>query len=112
MYENIPQPYELFLLAVASFRVWRLLAEDDILDGPRMWLLRLPREWQPESPIPEQYRDKWATFLTCPWCLGFWVSLGLYLSWVWQSEWTLIVATVFTISAAVGLIRNVLDAPE
>lgn len=112
LYEYVPEPYSLFLLAVASFRIWRLLAEDDILDGPRMWLLRLPRDWGDGDAIPEQYREKWAMFFTCPWCLGFWVSLGVYLSWIQWTEWTLMIAVVATISAAVGLIRGVLDAPE
>ena len=112
MYENVPEPYALFLLVAASYRVWRLIAEDDILDRPRLWLLRLPRAWQAEQPIPAEYRGKVADFLTCPWCMGFWVSLGFYLSWLWQPEWTLVVATVATISAAVGLIRGVLDSSE
>lgn len=111
-YEYLPEPFELFLLVAASFRLWRLLAEDDILDMPRRWLLRLPQTWKNGDTIPPGYREKLATFLVCPWCLGFWVSLGFYLSWTWQSEWTLYVAVVGAISAAVGLIRGVLDPPE
>jgi len=108
-YESIPTPYELVLLALASYRVWRLLAEDDILDSPRMWLLRLPRKWKDGDSIPVEYREKWATFLTCPFCLGFYVSLGFYLFWIWEPQWTLVAATVGAISAAVGLIRGNLD---
>lgn len=111
-YEYVPTPFELFLLAAASFRVWRLLAEDDILDRPRGWLLRLPREWKAGDATPASYKEGWATFLTCPWCMGFWVSLAFYGFWLWEPQWTLAVATVGTISAAVGLIRGNLDEPE
>lgn len=107
--EYVPSPWEFFLLSVAAFRVWRLLAEDDILDGPRMWLLRLPRDWKDGDAIPSIYRDKCATFLTCPWCLGLWVFLGFYLFWCNYSEWALRVAAVGAGSAVLGLIRKNLD---
>ena len=116
----IPQPYIFILLALIAYRVWRLLAEDEILDWPRNWLVRLPRNWEDGDSIPKAYREKLALFITCPWCAGAWVSLIVYALWVGtlgdgphSTEDVLVGAGVwFAISASVGLIRSKLDPPE
>jgi hypothetical protein len=86
-----------------------LLAEDVILDRPRRWLVRLDREWEEGLALPENYRSGLAEFITCAWCLGFWVSVGVWLAWIIEPHGTLVVAVPFAISAAVGLIRTRLD---
>lgn len=106
----IPSPFESLLLALAVFRVFRLLAEDTILDGPRAWLLGVPG-WKPtghETP-PEGYRDGLATFLTCPYCAGFWLCLAWWALWLLSPWWALTVAVPFALSAAVGLVASRLD---
>lgn len=52
----------LLLTALAAHRLTRLVVEDTILDGPRMWLVNRA----PDGKI--------ATLITCPWCAGFWLS--------------------------------------
>lgn len=122
----IPEPYEFVLLALIAYRAWRLLAEDDILERPRRWLVRLPYEWEERDErgvaqkLPVEYKEKWALFITCPWCAGAWVSLAIYViylatlgSWPDSGEDAVVGAGVwFAISAAVGLIRTNLDPPE
>lgn len=69
------------LLGLASWRFFRLLAEDTILDKPRRRLLRLG-DWQEDDGtqnLPEDYREEWGIFITCPYCAGFWIS-GLALT--------------------------------
>ena len=116
----IPEPYEFVLLALIAFRLWRLLAEDDIFEKPRRWLVRLPYEWKEGQALPREYKEKWALFITCPWCAGAWISLLTYVIWMATlGEWPDSVSDVvvglgvwFAISASVGLIRTNLDPPE
>lgn len=55
---------ETVLIGLASYRLWRLVAVDTILDKPRDWLLvRVPGYIE--------------TLITCPWCLGSWVAFGV-----------------------------------
>lgn len=122
----IPDWYEFVLLALIAFRLWRLLAEDDILERPRRWLVRLPRDWDegpdpnhPRQP-PKEYKEKWALFITCPWCAGAWISLLTYIVYLatlgeWPdntSEVFIGIGVWFAVSASVGLIRTNLDPPE
>jgi hypothetical protein len=117
----IPSPFESLLLALAAYRAWRLLAEDEILDRPRRWLLRLGDDWQQEGDdVPDDYREKWALFLTCPWCAGAHISGLVYLAWLFtlgdpsgDVDSILVGLGVwFALSAAVGLIRGNLDPPD
>ncbi len=105
----IPNWYALSLLGLAAFRLWRLLAEDDILNRPRdrlsEWSLlgHWDREGEPGNPAMD--------FVMCPWCFGAWIAVGWWLTWIWQPHWTLVIAIPFALSALVGLIGSRLD-PE
>lgn len=109
---SVPSPWIALLLAAASFRIWRLLSEDTILDTPRRWVVNLPKNWEEGMQIPPNYRDKLAELINCPWCLGFWVSLVMWGLWQIDEHWVEVFATPFAISAAVGIIRTKLDPPE
>lgn len=79
---NTPSLYHFLLLGLAAWSVFHLLAHDDILDAPRRRVLRLGKDWQQEGdPVPEDYRLKWALFLTCPYCAGFWIWIGWVIFW-------------------------------
>lgn len=86
----IPNWYALVLLSLAAYRIWRLLAHDQILDRLRHRVVRADTE-----------REE---FLQCPYCAGFWVALAWWLAWVAWPDWTLVVAVPFAISAMVALI--------
>ena len=110
---KIPDWWEALLIALASYRMWRLLAEDDIFDRPRRWLLRLGSDWQKEGdPVPAGYRTKMAEWLTCPWCAGLWISFIWWGMWLWVGDWAAGIAAPFALSAAVGITRRNLDPPE
>lgn len=116
----IPPIYQFALLALVAYRIWRLLAEDEVLERPRRWLVRLPRDWDEENPIPRAYRNELGGFISCPWCLGFWISLGSYIGWMFTlgdtpdsvSDVFVAVGIWFALSAVVGIIRAQLDPPE
>ena len=113
MSPDIPGWYELVLLALAAFRVYRLIGEDDILDRPRRYLLRLGSDWRQQGdPVPKNYRAKWGAFITCPWCAGFWISIAWWVAWQLYEEWTLWAAAPWAISAIVALVAKNLDADE
>lgn len=48
-------------------------------------------------------------FLFCPFCVGFWISLAVYVAWLEQPRWTLYALAPFALSAAVGLTAKNLD---
>lgn len=87
----IPSPWEAALIALAAYRLWRLIAEDEITDPLRDRLLG----------------NEWASKLVeCPWCLGAWVTAGWWGAW-WAWPDALVVAVPFALSAAVGLVASV-----
>ena len=98
----IPDWWEAVLLSLAAWRVFQLLAEDDILDRPRRYITRLGPKWEKEGdPVPAEYREGFANFLTCPYCFGFWVALAWWGAWaIWPYE-TVVVAVPLAISAGV-----------
>lgn len=99
---NVPDWWEAALLALAAWRVFQLLAFDTILEGPRRWALRIPSDWDGESPLTERsYRETWALFLQCPYCAGFWVALAWWVAWLIFPYETLVVAVPWVLSAGV-----------
>lgn len=57
------------ILALAAYRLWRLLALDTILDRPRTAITdRAEGRWW----------AGWAEAIYCPWCLGFWCCLLVF----------------------------------
>lgn len=106
---DVPSWWEFLLLALAAWRIFRLIAEDEILNRPRRWVLNLDPDWEEGEDPNDDYRFEWGAFLTCPWCAGAWVSFGWYAFWIWQPHATLVLATFFALSAATGLIATNLD---
>lgn len=100
-----PDWYELVLLSLAVFRVYRLLAEDTILDRPRAWLLGLGL-WHEGQPIPRSYRATLGEFITCGWCLGLWISFAAWGCWWLAEDVTVAISVPLAISAIVGLIAD------
>ena len=92
----IPNWYPLVLLALAAYRVWRLLAHDTILDPLRHRLIRA--------------ESKQEEFLQCPYCAGFWVALVWWAAWQIWPHGTLVAASVFAINAGVIGAQRVLSS--
>lgn len=97
---RVPDWWATLLLALAAYRSWRLLAQDEITDRPREWVLsRLPGVWGDEARL----------FVSCPWCLGAWVAIGWWAAWMMWPDATLTATVPFVLSSAVGLIVRNLD---
>lgn len=86
--------------ALATYRLTRLLIEDEILRTPRVAILEL---LESETIGPE---SKLAYFLQCPWCMGFWCAILVLCARracpkVWSN-----LALVLALSATTGLIAE------
>jgi hypothetical protein len=100
---DIPGPWVCLLLALAAYRVTRLLAEDEILDHARRRLVLLPQEWEEGHVLPDSYRLGLAKFITCYWCLGAWVSGAAWAMWQVFPHATEAVSVPLAIMAVVGV---------
>jgi hypothetical protein len=98
---DVPSWWEFLLLGLAAWRIFRLLAEDEILDRPRRWVLNLDPDWQEGEDPNDDYRFEWGTFLTCPYCAGFWISLLWWGAWMLWPHATVLVAVPLAINAVV-----------
>jgi hypothetical protein len=109
---DVPSPWIALVLMLASYRIWRLLAEDMVLEPARRWLVRLPQDWEEGDPWPESYRLKLAKFIMCPWCFGWWIVLAIWALWLLSHHWTAVFCMPWALSAGVGFVRAKLDPPE
>lgn len=110
---EIPSIYELALLGVAAWRTFQLLAFDDILNRPRRWALKLDPNWAEEGDeVGDEYRLRWALFITCPYCAGFWICIVWFAAWqVWEFG-TLVATIPFVLNAALILCHKHLAKNE
>lgn len=108
---SIPDWWTFLLLALAAFRVFRLVSEDTVFDRPRAYLLGY-RGWQEGEKLPDTYRAKWGEWITCPWCAGFWVSLGFWVAWQMWPHATTVAAVPLAVSAVLALVSKNLDGDE
>lgn len=83
---------EFLVLSLAAFRVTRFVIKDFLVAGLRD---RLWNRFPPDS-------TKTGYFFTCPWCVGFWVSLALFFCYTIVPSPTLWVCYVLALSAVVG----------
>lgn len=110
----IPSPWIGVVLALATFRLVRFIGWDDL-----PWLVRARAKLTGENERnmgENLYGDRKSytrpvltKFIHCPWCVGFWVGILVYVAWLEQPKWTLYVLAVFALNAAVGLVAKNLD---
>lgn len=93
----MPTPFEAVLLALAAWRIWHLIANDDLTERPRTWALA-------------RLHGKWDDFIACPYCAGFHLSLVIYLFWVWLPDATIYVCIPFALNAAVIALSKILSS--
>jgi hypothetical protein len=91
----MPSPFEAALLALAAWRVWHLIALDDITDRPRRYVT--------------DGRDKLLEFVECPFCMGFWIALGWVVAFAVDDTVTLWAALPFAVNAGVIGLQRVLS---
>lgn len=92
---TFPDWWQFALLALAAFRTWKLIGDDTILDRPRAWVVKRGGEYV-------------EILLECPWCSGFYWSVGWWLGWQFWPHATVVVAVPLAISAVVGLLGHLI----
>lgn len=75
------------IIGAAAYRLWRLVAEDSITEGPREWLFARTHE-------------KVEELGTCPWCLGSWVAFGV----TWLTDATIGVPAPVLVGLAAAVV--------
>ena len=92
-----PTWFEFLLLGLGAWSTFHIVAFDDITDRPRRKLLRLSKEWEREGDaVGDDYRLKWAQFITCPYCAGMWIWL------LWLGLWWVLPSFALAAAAFIG----------
>jgi hypothetical protein len=86
-------PFLFLILALAAFRLTRLLTTDAILEDVRNSF------WNKYPP-----NTKLGYLWTCDWCMGFWVALIVFGLWLVVPQVTIVVSLILSISAVIGLL--------
>lgn len=121
---SVPTAWEFVLLALAAYRVYRLIARDtitdplrDVVSYPDATAVTLDRQGvhveMAGGPPPAEgspLRVYVATLIRCPWCVGFYVSLAVWILWECWPHAIIVGSVPFAIAGAVGLIAKNLDA--
>lgn len=104
------------VLVLATFRITRLLGWDDF---PPVARVRnrlfgttvdrtLTERHPPGQPPTRNGRPTLVAFVECPYCLGFWVGLLVYLLWL-TGDWVLYPLAPLALNGAVGIVARMLD---
>jgi len=105
----------MILDALAVYRLWRLAAEDTILDRPRAALISWAwdRAHEDRAAVPGEDPDpKIIELLQCPWCLGLWLSLAAAAASSRAPRAWRAVRYPLAVSAAVGFLAEGLQKLE
>lgn len=115
----IPTPWVAVILVLGTYRLVRLIGWDDWPYAVRL------RHWlggrsERGTPFGEQLypqtdprgfykRPMTMKFLTCPFCVGFWLGCIVYVGWLYEPTAVLYVLFPFALNGAVGLLAKNLD---
>lgn len=104
---TIPQPWTLILLALAVYRLWRLIAVDDM-----PWLVHARNFAVGAHETAGVWTFRRATLahaLQCPWCSGLWVTAAWWGTWLAWPHGAVIVAVPFALATLVGALGHHLN---
>lgn len=119
----IPHWFPALVILLGTFRLVRIIGWDYFppIVSARDWITgalfvtngstnaRMGLTGEPVERMVVHRRPLLAKLIECAWCLGFWISLLVYLAWRWHPGYTLTVLAPFALSAAVGLLARNLD---
>ena len=115
-------PVFAIILALAAFSITRLIVTDTFppIEKLRTWFFEhFPHDGF--STLKRPVRGQWVAIgrgytvnigtwlgelVSCPWCAGWWVSLGSWISFVLWPTVTLAICVPFALRAIVGIIST------
>lgn len=98
---------DLLILVLGAYRLWMLLAKDTLTQRWRVRFLGYD-DTGARNRWPHPHK-RIAEMVHCPWCLGFWISLGVAGAYYEWPHATRLVLAPFAISASVALISVCFD---
>lgn len=119
----VPSPWPALLLALAAYRVTRLVGWDVFppIAKARAWVIgekivsagTVSARLGLTGETPDyQYVYRWpllAELVGCAFCLGAWISLAIYLLWLKWPVPTMYASVPLALSGFVGLVAKQLD---
>jgi hypothetical protein len=98
----IPSAWVGVVLGLAAYRLTRLAGWDEFPLALRIRAWIIGEAWHLVEALAHLFR--------CPFCIGWWISLSLYVAWIFLPQETLYFAAPFAISGFVGIVAKNLDA--
>lgn len=91
----MPSPFEALLLALAAWRVWHLIANDDLTE-----------------PLRDRYLKNEAVldYVECPYCLGAWVAGAWVVAFALWPDGVVWAALVFAVAAVPVFVNHMLSS--
>lgn len=103
----MPGPFAVVLIALATYRVARLIAVDTLTLEVRAWFYRFA--WKDQPAGPAEARGAARTYLyelvTCPFCVGVWAAFALFGLWV-HVRWFHWLIAVLAIAGAQAFLQS------
>lgn len=98
----------LLAIALCAYRVTRVVTDDTISQSFRAWVWRLAYRTAGYDSLREgtvQVRRSWLgekayQLVSCPFCLGWWVTIGVFVAWF---GWPRTARDVVRLGAAIGM---------
>ena len=90
------EPLDLGVDTLATYRLARLLTEDELFEPVREWV------WKKHSPED----TKIGYFVTCPWCVSIWAGAGVALAREFAPRSWRVAARALAFSALTGLLSQ------
>ena len=102
-------PWQFVVVVLAAFRVVRFVVFDKLVGAhleSRSKFSRRLDTWAYDQNGQDRsfVRGKVGDLLTCPWCIGFWISLAVWAAFWWGPEWVQYATYAWAVAGAVALI--------
>ncbi len=110
----VPDAWPFVLLALACFRVTRIIGWDSITEPLRRTLTGYSDDGAPalsEAELADHGRVRvyLSSLVRCPWCIGTYVCLAAYGLWLWHPVAALALSVPLALGAVTGLVAKQLD---